>query len=136
MNGKFAISVVVMFVVSMLLGFAVHGLLLGQDYAQLAGMFRSEQDQMGYFPYMLLAHVFLAAGFVWIYLQGRTGKPWLGQGIRFGIAVAVMVTVPGYLIYYAVQPLPGMLVAKQIVFDSVSYLVMGVVVAWLYRQPA
>ena len=136
MNSKFAISVAVMFVVAMIFGFVVHGVILGQDYLQLASLFRTQQDQAGYFPYMLLAHVFMAAGFVWIYVQGRTDKPWLGQGVRFGLAVVVLVTLPGYLIYYAVQPLPGMLVVKQIALDAVSYVVMGIAVAWLYRKPA
>jgi hypothetical protein len=136
MNSKFAISVAVMFVMSMALGFLVHAVLLGQDYAQLTGLFRTPQDGEGYFQYMLLAHVFLATGFVWVYLQGRTDKPFLAQGIRYGFALVVLMTVPGYLIYYAVQPLPGMLVVKQIVFDSICVVLMGIAVAWLYRKPA
>jgi hypothetical protein len=44
--------------------------------------------------------------------------------------------VPTYLIYYAVQPLPGALVVKQIVFDAIGLLVFGIVVAWLYRPKA
>jgi hypothetical protein len=136
MNSKFAISVVVMFVVSMALGFVVHAALLGQDYAQLAGVFRTSKDSEAYFQYMLLAHVFLAAGLVWVYLQGKTDKPFLLQGVRYGVALVVLITVPGYLIYYAVQPLPGMLVVKQIALDAISMVIMGIVVAWLYRKPA
>jgi hypothetical protein len=44
--------------------------------------------------------------------------------------------VPTYLIYYAVQPMPGEMVAKQVVFDSIGVIVLGLVVAWLYRQKA
>ena len=46
--------------------------------------------------------------------------PLLQQGIRYGIAIALLAPVPVYLIYYAVQQLPGMMVVKQIVFDSDS----------------
>jgi hypothetical protein len=42
--------------------------------------------------------------------------------------------VPTYLIYYTVQPLPGALVAKQIVLDAIGLLVFGIVIAWLYRS--
>jgi hypothetical protein len=42
-------------------------------------------------------------------------------------------TIPIYLIYYAVQPMPGAVVAKQIVFDVVAVLIMGIVVAWINR---
>jgi hypothetical protein len=133
MNKKFLISVVVVFVLSMGLGFLVHGLLLNQAYTQLQGLFRTPQDAQAYFPFMLLAHVFIAFGFVWIYQRGKEDKPFLAQGLRFGLAVAVLSTIPMYLIYYAVQPMPAAVVYKQIVFDTLSVLLMGVVVAWLNK---
>ena len=131
--GKFAISVVVMFVTSMLLGFAVHSQLLGPEYAKLTTLFRGPDDAQRYFPVMLLAHVFIAIGFTWIYRMGREDKPWPGQGLRFGLAVAVLTAIPTYLIYLAVQPMPEALVFKQIVFDTIAMLVMGVVVAFVNR---
>jgi hypothetical protein len=130
---KFVISVIVMFIVSMALGFLVHGLLLAQKYAQLPNLFRQGHDAENYFPYMLLAHVFLAVGFVWVYVKGKENKPFLIQGIRYGAAIAVLTTIPTYLIYYAVQPMPGMLVFQQIVLDTISVVLMGIVVAWLNR---
>jgi hypothetical protein len=133
MNKKFFISVVVIFVVSMLLGFLVHGVLLNQAYTQLPGLFRTPQDAQAYFPFMLLAHVLISFGFVWIYQRGKEAKPFLTQGIRYGLAIAVLMTIPMYLIYYAVQPMPSALVYKQIVFDTLGVLLMGVVVAWLNR---
>ena len=131
--GRFAISVVVMFVASMLLGFAVHGVLLGPEYAKLTSLFRTEADAQKYFPYMLLAHVFLAVGLTWIYRMGRQDKPWFGQGLRFGLAVAVLTSIPTYLVYLAVQPMPEALVIKQIVFDTLAMLVLGVVVAFVNK---
>jgi hypothetical protein len=133
MNKQFFISVAVMFVVSMLTGFVVHGLLLEPDYVQLPTLFRGHQDQGMHFLFMLLAHVFFVIGFVWIYLRGKENKPFLAQGVRYGIAVALLVTVSTYLIYYAVQPMPGALVIKQIVLDSIRIVVMGIVVAWLNK---
>ena len=133
MSKRALISVVVIFVLSMAFGYLVHELLLGPEYAALAGLFRPKPEQMSHFPFMLLAHVFIAVGFVWIYLKGKEDKPFLGQGIRFGIAVAVLTTIPTYLIYYAVQAMPGLLVLKQIVFDAVAVVLMGIVVAWLNR---
>jgi hypothetical protein len=133
MNAKNILSVVVMFVMSLMLGFVVHALLLKPDYAQLVALFRPEAEQQTYFPYMLIAHLSIGIGFVWVYLQGRDDSPWLGQGIRYGAAIAVLMTIPTYLIYYAVQPMPGMVVAKQIVFDTIGVVLMGIVVAWLNR---
>lgn len=136
MNKKFAISVVVMFIASMITGFVVHGLLLQGDYARLVpGLFRAPADSEGHFTYMLLAHVFIAVGFTWMYRAGRDNRPWLGQGVRFGLAVAVLSVIPTYLIYYAVQPMPGDLVAKQIVFDTIAMLILGIAAAAVNRDP-
>ncbi len=130
MNGRFWISVVVLFVVSLGLGFVVHGWLLAGDYMALQKLFRTPEESQGYFHWMIVAHLLIALGFTWIYRHGReAGKPWLGQGVRFGLAVAVLMTIPTYLIYYAVQPMTGALVAKQIVFDTIAVVVMGIVAA-------
>ena len=132
---KFAISAVVLAIVSLLLGFVVHGMLLAPEYRALPNLFRSEMDGGAHFPFMLLAHLSIGIGFTWIYLRGREAKPFLAQGVRFGLAVAVLTTIPMYLIYFAVQPMPGELVCKQIVFDTIAMVVMGIVCAWLNRVP-
>jgi hypothetical protein len=136
MNMRFLVSVVVLFVVSMALGFVVHGLILGGDYQKLTpNLFRTEQDGQAHFAWMLLAHVILAVGFTWIYRAGRDSRPWLGQGVRFGIAVALLAPIPTYLIYYAVQPMPFDLVMKQAALDTIAMIVMGIAAAAVNRDP-
>jgi hypothetical protein len=116
--------------------FVVHGVLLGADYATLPNLFRPESDAPKYFPLMILAHIIMSGAFVWIYRQGREDKPTVAQGLRFGIAVALMTVVPTYMIYYVVQPMPGAMVVKQIVYDSVLLLILGVVAALLMQPKA
>ena len=60
----------------------------------------------------------------------------LAQGVRYGVAIALLGVVSTYLIYYAVQPMPGAMVAKQIVFDGTLVVVLGIIVAWFYRDTA
>jgi hypothetical protein len=134
MNKKFAIAWVSIFVVWMIGDFIVHGVLLHDDYAKLPNLFRPEADAQQYFPLMILAHVIMAGAFAWIYARGVEAKPWLGQGIRFGIVIALLTVVPTYTIYYVVQPMPGISVVKQMVFDGVLLLVLGAVAAFLYRS--
>lgn len=133
MSRKFWISVVAMFVMAMAIGFLVHAVLLKPEYARLGTMFRSDAEGEKYLPVMLLAHLFIAVGFTWIYLRGRESRPFLGQGLRYGAAVAVLSTIPTYLIYLAVQPMPEGLVIKQILFDTIGLLAMGVVLAWINK---
>lgn len=134
MNKKFVVAWIVLFVLWMLGDFLIHGVLLHADYAQLPNLYRTEADAQGYFPFMLLAHLIMAGAFVWIFARGVEAKPWVAQGVRFGIAVALLSVVPIYLIYYAVQPLPSGLVVRQILFAGILTVVLGVVAAWLYRE--
>jgi len=136
MNKKFIIAWIVIFIVWFAGSFVVHGVLLHDDYSKLTNLFRSEADAQKYMPLMILAHVLLSGALVWIYARGVEAKPWLPQGIRFGVAVALLTIVPTYLIYYVVQPMPGATVAKQIVFDGVLTLLLASVTAFIYRQPA
>jgi hypothetical protein len=134
MNKTFLIAWVVVFLVWMAGSFVVHGLLLHADYEKVSQLFRPEAEAQKYFPLMILAHVIMAGAFTWIYARGVEAKPWLGQGLRFGAAVALLTVVPLYIIYYVVQPMPGMHVVKQIVFDGILTLVLGAVVAFVYRR--
>ena len=133
MNKKFLIAWVVLFIAWFIGSFVVHGVLLSADYMQLTSLFRTDADAQKYFPLMVLAHVILAGAFVWIYARGVEAKPWLAQGVRFGIAVALLTIVPSYLIYFVVQPMPASVVIKQIVFDGILLVILGIIVAWLYR---
>ena len=133
MNRQFVVSVVVMFILFTLFGFVVHGTILHADYAKLPNLMRSESDAQGYFPFILVANFLSAVGFTWIYRQGREAKAWLAQGFRFVIAVSILMTIPMFLIYYAVMPFPSDLVAQQIVYETITTILSGIVVAWMNR---
>ena len=130
----FVISVVALSILSLLVGFAVHGYYLGPEYAKLTSLFRQPADAHNYFPYMILAHLLIGIGLTWIYRQGREAKPWLAQGVRFGLAVSVLVVIPMYLIYFAVQPMPSGLVVKQIVFATIGMVITGIVCAFINQR--
>ena len=92
MNRKCIISAVVMFVMSWALSFVVHGLLLAPDYADTPGMRPPAQAQQ-IIGYLILAQAIFGAAFAWVYYQGKEDKPWLMQGIRFGLAIAALTVI-------------------------------------------
>jgi hypothetical protein len=133
MNKKFFIGWVVIFIAWFLGSYVVHGVLLHDDYMKVPNLFRPEADAQQFFPWMILAHVILSGAFVWIYARGAEAKPWLAQGLRFGVAILLLTIVPTYMIYYVVQPMPASTVVKQVVFDGTLILILGVIVAFVYR---
>src|SRR5258708_11197229 len=136
MNKSFVWSVVAVFVTAMLLGFVVHGWLLHGEYQKLVpNVFRGDADAEGHFIYLVIAHVIMAIGVTWVYRMGRENKPWLAQGGRFGIAIALLSTIPYYLIYFAAPPLPSDLLAMPIALDTVAMVILGIVTAAVNRDP-
>ena len=131
MNKKFLVAWLVLFILYMAGGMIIHGVILHADY-EATGLMRPAAEAQEKMPLMIFAHVLMAGAFTWIYARGVENKPWLGQGLRFGLAIAVLFA-PIYIIYYVVQPTPGALAAKQIVLDTIMTLVLGAAVAFLYR---
>ena len=131
---KFWISFAAVLVVSMLLGGVVHGAILASDYEALTDVMRTPAEQEAKFGVMVGAHFFLAFGLSWLYRGGRdAAKPWLGQGVRFGIAFALAASVPIYLIYHTVAQFPLDLALKQVVLESLSVIVLGVTLAFINK---
>ena len=128
---KLVLTIIVVFVVANITGFLIHAMLLAPDYMAVKEHYRPEgQEKM---IWICLAYLAFAIGSVIVYAKGVEAKPWLGQGIRFGILMWLVLTVPSFFIAYAVQPVPTMLMVKQVLFEGIDKIVLGVITAALYR---
>jgi len=85
--GKFLTRTVIVFVAGSVLGFLGHGLWLHRDYLSLGPMMRPEVAQQAHFPWVLLGFFIYSLAIVWMYAQGISSKPWVGQGFRFGVGI-------------------------------------------------
>jgi hypothetical protein len=128
---KLVLTIIVIFVVANITGFLIHALLLGPDYMVIKEHYRPQgQEKM---IFICLAYLAFAIGSVIVYAKGVEAKPWLGQGIRFGILMWLVLAVPSFFIAYAVQPVPMMLMVKQVLFEGIDKILLGVITAALYR---
>lgn len=135
MGQRFWVSSIVAAVLFCVLGFVLHETILHNDYAQIPSIFRTPEEALRRMPIMFVAYLLMGFASTWIYRQGITGSAsWLLQGIRFGLGIALVSAVPMYLIYYAVQPLPGTLVVKQVVLQTIAIVIVGIVIAWINRR--
>lgn len=131
-KSRVLLAIVVIFVLSCVFGKVIHGMLLQADYASVASLYRSQADT--HFVLIFAGYLAFAIGSVWMYAHGVEDKPWVGQGVRFGVAVWLVVAVPSFLIAYAVQPLPESLLWKQLAFEFVNKIVLGIVTAAIVRK--
>ena len=134
MDKRFWICGIVVGMAALVLDFFIHGLILRTDYAALvpAGLVRGPDDASGYLPWLVVAHAAIGFGLTALYRHFHAAPTSdARQGLRFGLLMALAATFPGYLVYYAVQPWPGSLVAKQIVLSTLAMLLLGLLLAWL-----
>lgn len=134
MDKRFWFCGVVTSLAALVLDFLIHGVLLQADYAALApsGFVRGTEAGSRYLPWMLLAHVGIGLGLTALYRAFHPAPTSdVRQGLRFGALMAVAATIPGYLIYYAVQPWPATLVLKQVLLSTTAMLLLGLLLAWL-----
>lgn len=128
---KLVLTIVVVFIVANLTGFLIHAVLLAPDYMAIKEHYRPEGSEKMLF--INLAYLAFAVGSVLVYAKGVENKPWLGQGLRFGILIWLVLTIPSFFIAYAVQPVPTTLLVKQVLFEGVDKLLLGAITAALYR---
>jgi hypothetical protein len=128
---KTVIAVVAGFVLQMGGSYLLHSVILMSSYAATADLWRSE-DAMGHRMWvMLIAQFLFVLGAVLIYQRGAERKGAVGQGIRFGILLAMVSIIPGSLINYVTIPVPHRLAFHWIIGEGVQCLLLGLLTAFI-----
>jgi hypothetical protein len=109
--------------------FVIHGVWLKQDYINTADLWRTQDAMMHRMWIMLVADLIFVIGAVWIYARGVENKPWVGQGIRFGILLALVSPINGSLAGYVLLPISHLLVVKWMIGEGLLAIVLGLVIA-------
>lgn len=133
MSKKFIGAVVAAFVLIAAFGSLLHAYLLAGTYNDLPNLMRTGDDALRHLPYIFVAQFITAVALVWIYERGRQDKPWMGQGIRFGIAMAAFGPMAKFLVMWAVLLEPHQLAIHQILGEGIALLITSVVVARIYK---
>ncbi len=133
---KLVLAIVTAYIVLMLTNYLVHGVWLAADYAAIPASHRSPEGIMHRFWAMAVGQFFFAAMFAYIYTRGRESKPWLVQGIRYGIIMTFMTVVPYSLTEYVVYIVPYQLAIKWMFAGGIQLIVLGLMVAGICTEQA
>jgi len=131
---RIALSIFAAFLVSQVLAVIVHGFILAADYGPFDGTLLRSGADAWQFIFLPVAHLAFICGLMWIYTHTRFAGSLAGQGLRLGVLGWIVGQVPLYLLWYAEQPWPGLLVVKQLGLELVSSLVIGLTIAFTARQ--
>jgi hypothetical protein len=131
---KTLIAIVGAYIVQFGSSYLIHEIILKKSY-RATDLFRSDEDMGHRLWIMLLAQLIFTVGAVLIYQRGVEKKSWVGQGIRFGILLAMVGMVSGAMINYVVIPMPHTLAFHQIIAMTIQCTLVSLVIAAL-SQPS
>ena len=84
--------------------------------------------------HMTLGYLFYSIFFSIIYAKGyERGKAAIGQGLRFGILIGLMVAPMSSLVWYSVLPIPAVLGLSWLMGGLALNVVLGLVAGLVYR---
>ena len=106
---KFAVTVVAVFVTTLVSNFVIHQIILKSAYQATANLWRPETEMQAYMGSMFLGQFLVALFLAWIFVHGYKGKGWM-EGIRFGFLVGGF-EAGNNLIMCSVAPYPCSLIS-------------------------
>lgn len=133
---KLVIAMVICYVVLMGTNFLVHSVWLMSDYAATPDSWRSLPDMQQKMWVMFIGQAFFAAMFCYIYYRGAEAKPWIGQGIRYGILITMFAVIPYSLGEYTVYNVPHMLAVKWMIAGCIQMIILGLIAAGICQKQA
>ncbi len=136
MNAKsLVITILVAFVTVWATDFLIHAVWLSSTYGATKELWRSEAEMVANMPWMFLGQFLVAAAYSTIFAACVAEKRCLSCTLKYSIAIGVLVG-GGQIIMYAVQPIPGSLVAKWCFGYFVQMLLLGCIVHKVYKPIA
>jgi len=124
-----AILVVFLFIVAY--EWLLHGVLLKGLYETTPQFWRPEATMPQYLPFLFVGQFFMAVFFGIIFAKGYENRG-IGEGARFGLLIGLLFA-PMSLIWYAIQPLPGILIVYWILGRIVGMIIAGILLAAICR---
>jgi uncharacterized membrane protein YagU involved in acid resistance len=135
MGGKFWLAVVVVFIVFGALQFVVHGTLLSGWYDKTSNLWKPEDQMKSRMLWHFISQLVFAFLFCFIYSKGfEQNKGHVGQGLRYGIYMGLIVYLPLQISYYVVLNVPsGWFLAWQGFFNFLTVMISGIILGSIYR---
>ena len=135
MNAKrWVLASLAVFAVVFVLDFIVHGKLLMGLYDETASVWRPMEESGGMMWMMTLGQFLFACAFTWFYTRGyESAKSGLGQGIRFGFYVGVLLMASSAFVWYVVLPIPSILNLAWLGSAFVNSIAAGAVTGLIYK---
>jgi putative flippase GtrA len=132
---RIVLAGVAAWVASIALGYLINDIWLFRLYQANAWAFRRPDDIAELLPIALAAQLVACFAFAIVYAKGYEGEgSTIGEGIRFGLLVAIMVDGFAVVWNYVTEPIATRLGVLELVARVGEFGVYGAVVGLIYRR--
>lgn len=112
----------------------INSVLLTGLYQQTASVWRTPEEMQRMMWLFGVGYLIFAPFFTLIYTKGHEpAKSGLGQGLRYGLYMGLVLSVMQNLIWYAVLPIPGVLAFYWFLGCMVQSIAAGAAAGLIYR---
>jgi hypothetical protein len=129
-------AIVAAFILQMGGDYLLHAVLLKPAYDQTPQLFRSQAGMNSHFWAIIVGELLFAIGATLIYQRGVEKKSWAGQGIRFGILLAIVAVAPGVFITYATSPIDHRVALHWALGDGLLAIIVALAIAVICQPSA
>lgn len=129
---KFLLASGAGFVVMFLLSWIGHEYLIASFYEghPMTQVEAAEPNVM----WIIAAYLVIALIMSYMFPKGSEGKGFIGEGLRFGVMVGVLISLPITLIFMGIMDgVPFTSVVAETVWHAIEQGVGGIVIAWFYK---
>lgn len=127
---RYFAATLAVFIVSVALGYLVHGVILQSTYASIQGVWRPDvlsKMWINSVNYFILSFVF-----VYLFVKGYEGRG-IMEGVRFGLLMGLIFAIPAAYGTYVIVPIPYYLALEWFLYGMAQTLILGIVAAAIYR---
>lgn len=132
-NKRFWLAFVATYVVYQALGFLIHGIWLDPVYQEYAAVFRAKEQMDDLSWVFFVTSAVTALLFCFVFTRGYENRG-VGEGARFGLYMGLFFMTVQAFDSYVIYPLPYHLVLKWFLSGLLTFVLMGITTALIYRS--
>ena len=135
-HSRIALSAVAATIVFFICGFLIFGLLIGQDFAPYAVVYRSQAGMQQHAPIGIISSFIAMFVMSFIYAKGYEGGSGLMEGFRFGALIGLFLACKCVADEYVTLNIGAKLAVEMAAGVLVEMAIVGMVIGMVYKPKA
>jgi len=134
MNRKlYVVAALAVFALMAVFSWLLHGIVLSELYDITKGVWRPQVARESLYPMLFLNYFVVSFIFVGLFVRGYRNKGW-AEGVRFGLVFGALIAVSSSIEKFVMLEIPVQLALGWFMGILFQFMIMGLVVALIYRQ--